>query len=88
VNKPLSAEAAAERALMCRMPGCRNRWSVDVSHGKVCSQHDQQLAKADHTEGAQRARQFRATLLPHSLPTLREVARPFTEVDRDDEQEF
>lgn len=29
-----------ERRLMCQMPGCRNRWSVDFGNGRLCSQHD------------------------------------------------
>lgn len=32
-----------DRSLMCRMPGCTLRWAVDISHGKVCSFHDEQL---------------------------------------------
>lgn len=31
--------------LMCRMPGCSLRWAVDISHGRVCSFHDEQLSK-------------------------------------------
>lgn len=74
-------DAEVERALMCRMPGCRNRWAVDISHGRVCSDHDATLARSGGTappEGVKR----------HQAPIpLRDAMRPFAEpVDRDDEE--
>lgn len=43
-HEPSSAPAIGDRSLMCRMPGCSLRWAVDVSHGRVCSFHDEQLS--------------------------------------------
>lgn len=34
-----------DNSLMCRMPGCTLRWSVDISHGRVCSFHDESLSR-------------------------------------------
>lgn len=78
-----NAEAEAERRLMCRMPGCRNRWTVDMTNGAVCSHHDAVLT---HSHGGKP---------PEGLPKrqaaipLREAVRPFAEpVEHDDEVEF
>lgn len=30
----------SDRSLTCRVAGCPYRWAVDMSHGKVCSMHD------------------------------------------------
>jgi hypothetical protein len=71
----------SERSLMCRMPGCRNRWSCDVAHGKVCSEHDRQLAKSHRQPAPQCTRDVRAAIAP-----LAEALRPFNErAERDEE---
>lgn len=75
-----TTEASAEASLMCRMPGCRNRWAVDVSHGKVCSHHDDVLRRA----GGQ-APEARTVTAP--LP-FREAARPFAEPEERNEVGF
>lgn len=38
-------QANPSNGLMCRMPGCSLRWSVDIGHGRVCSFHDEQLSR-------------------------------------------
>jgi hypothetical protein len=77
-----TAEASAESALMCRMPGCRNRWTVDMANGRLCSYHD---AAVTHNHGGKP---------PEGLPKrqaaipLREAMRPFSEPTERDEVEF
>lgn len=75
-----TTEASAEASLMCRMPGCRNRWAVDVSHGKVCSEHDDALRRQGGKAPEQRA-------ITAPLP-FREAARSFTEPEERDEAGF
>lgn len=71
------------RALMCRMPGCRNRWTVDILHGKVCSDHDAALSRAGSTRPAGTVRRAQAAMpLREALPHFAEPA------DRDDEPGF
>jgi hypothetical protein len=38
-------QANPNHGLMCRMPGCSLRWSVDIGRGRVCSFHDEQLSQ-------------------------------------------
>ena len=79
----LTAQASAENALMCRMPGCRNRWTVDMGHGKVCSFHDEALSRAGSVAPPEQVRRFQQPI------PIREAVRPFAEPDdHDDLVEF
>jgi hypothetical protein len=83
----LPAQADGERSVMCRMPGCRNRWACDVLFGKVCSYHDAELAKSHKQPAPQSTRDVRAALTP--LLPIGESLRPFNErAERDDDPEF
>lgn len=33
-------ESSSDRSMCCRVHGCTYRWTVDITHGKVCSMHD------------------------------------------------
>lgn len=37
-----------DHSLLCRMPGCSARWSVNINHGRVCSFHDDSLSRNGH----------------------------------------
>lgn len=81
-----TAQADTERTLMCRMPGCRNRWAVDVTNGKVCSEHDRQLSRS---HGGKPPEDMPRHQAPMPLIPLREAVRAFSEpAERDDEPEF
>jgi len=66
-------------ALMCRMPGCRNRWTVDILHGRVCSLHDDSLSRCG-VKPAQRAKRLASSPVP-----LADAVRPFVEPEREEE---
>jgi hypothetical protein len=66
-------------ALMCRMPGCHNRWTVDVLHGRVCSFHDDSLSRCGVKPTA------RVNRLASSPIPVSEAVRPFTEPEHDGE---
>jgi hypothetical protein len=72
-------DVVSDHGLLCRVPGCGRLWSVDISHGRVCSMHDDAFSRAH----APRL----ATPAPRRLgmPTLREAVKPFCEPERDDE---
>lgn len=74
------AGAQADRALMCRMPGCSNRWTVDMGHGKVCSHHDEALSRSGSTVAPAEVRRFQSAI------PLREAVRPFAEPSDHDEE--
>lgn len=38
-DQRIAIESGADLALMCRAPGCPNRWSVDGPQGRCCSAH-------------------------------------------------
>lgn len=86
MRQQLPAEASASHSLLCRMPGCRNRWSCDVLFGKVCSEHDRDLAKSHRQPPTQATRDVRAALAP--LLPIGESLRPFNERAERDEEEF
>lgn len=46
---------SADRSLACRVPGCKYRWAVDISHGKVCSMHDDIFSRSSATKGPGKA---------------------------------
>lgn len=75
-----NAQAGAESALLCRMPGCRSRWTVDMGHGKVCSHHDEALSRAGSVAPPEQLRRFQQPM------PLREAARPFAEPVEHDEE--
>lgn len=71
-----------DSSLMCRMPGCRNKWAVDILHGKVCSYHDAELSKGSTPPTEQRKPRHQA-----SIP-LRDAVRPYAEPAEHDEEAF
>lgn len=75
-----NADAERDRALMCRMPGCRSRWTVDMGHGKVCSHHDEALSRAGSVAPPEQVRRFQAPI------PMREAVKPFAEVPEHDEE--
>ncbi len=78
------AEAAA--SLMCRMPSCRNRWTVDICHGRVCSFHDSALYRAsDKARGITTAPEA-VRRLSSVLPG-RAAVRPYSEPEERDEED-
>ena len=77
-------QQVADSSLLCRVPGCGKRWAVDISHGKVCSDHDAQFSKS----GSRRPPPTRSPVTPRPLPTLAEAVRPFIEPADRDEVEF
>lgn len=62
-----------DHALMCRIPGCRSRWTVDVLHGRVCSLHDDSLSRCG-VAPSRRANRLASTPVP-----MAEAVRPFAE---------
>lgn len=58
----------------CTAGGCRNRWTCDYGHGRLCSLHDRERFLGH----AQRP-------LPVPMPT-HPAARPFNEVAERDEE--
>lgn len=38
-DQRIATESGADLALMCRAPGCPNRWSVESAQGRCCSAH-------------------------------------------------
>lgn len=82
--KGFKTDADEARALMCTMPGCRNKWTCDVSHGKVCSHHDEALSRS---HGGKRPDGPPTRQAPLPIP-LREAVRPFAEPEERDQVEF
>lgn len=79
--KSFQSQPDEAQTLMCRMPGCRNVWTVDILHGRVCSHHDAVLSRgsssAPPTDRAVR----------HQAPIpLRDAVRPFAEPEEHDEE--
>lgn len=71
--KPFKTEIDAERDLLCRWEGCRNRWTVDFSHGRLCSHHDAIAARGGPAKSQDNP-------VRHQAPIpLREAVRPFSE---------
>lgn len=90
------------RQFLCRVPGCRYRWAVDMSHGKVCSMHDDFFSRNPSERSPAKpgeGRPIHATTqwwqspeparpLPLQ-PPKREPVRPYAEAsERDDGAEF
>lgn len=72
--------AGPDHTLLCRVHGCGKRWSVDISHGRVCSFHDETFSRAE----AKRPVSL-PPRRPGGLPVpIHEAVRPFSE-PRDDE---
>ena len=70
---------SGDHSLMCRMPGCRNVWTVDISHGRVCSLHDETLSRAGSKPPPKR-------ICGAPAISLSEAVRPFAEpVEREEE---
>lgn len=67
-----------DHSLLCRVTGCGRRWSVDISHGRVCSMHDEQFSK----QGLRRAPSGPRPLA--SIPTLAHVVKPFCDPEKDE----
>lgn len=69
-----------DNGLLCHWPGCRNRWTCDFSHGRLCSHHDAMASRG----GASRPTD---SPVRHQAPIpLRDAVRSFAEPeDRDDE---
>lgn len=75
-----------DRSLLCRMPGCNSRWTVDIAHGRVCSMHDEALSRAgSRGEGISRP-PASIKRLQDAIP-LRPPVRHFSE-PVDDREEF
>ena len=71
-------EVKSDFGLLCRMPGCKKRWTVDVNHGRVCSVHDAVLSRCGQPLLVARSK-------PLMVP-LRQAVKPYVEVsDRDEE---
>lgn len=43
-------QASSNREFCCRVPGCTFRWAVDMSHGRVCSMHDDFFSRNPRAE--------------------------------------
>ena len=74
-------DAGPDHSLMCRMSGCRSRWTVDILHGRVCSLHDDALSRVSRPK---------PTAIPRALGTpvpFHDAVRPFIEPS-DREEEF
>lgn len=71
-----------DAGLMCRIPGCRNRWTVDILHGRVCSHHDTELSRGGVAPPAE-VRQRHQAPIP-----LRDAVRPYAEPAEHDEEAF
>lgn len=76
----LRTQADADHALMCRVSGCRNRWTVDILHGRVCSEHDAAFARGGSTAPPTREQHRHQAPIP-----LRDAVRPFAEPVEHDE---
>jgi hypothetical protein len=63
---------------LCRVAGCGRRWSVDISHGRVCGFHDEQFSKA----GIQRRA---LPELARAAAYLGELVKPWCDAERDAE---
>lgn len=81
-EKPSNALPFGSSSLLCRMPDCGRRWSVDIGHGRVCSMHDEMLSRESICKAPASVR----STAPRPLPTLGEAVKPFVEVD--DEEKF
>ncbi len=46
MKKGFTEAVQVDIPLGCRMPGCRNSWAVDISHGRVCGYHDELLSRS------------------------------------------
>jgi hypothetical protein len=70
-----SAPRGPDHSLLCRVPGCGKRWSVDINHGRVCSDHDARFSVSagsqapqsfiDRQRGGMQAAPFRQITPPH-----------------------
>lgn len=61
--------STVDSSLLCRMAGCRNRWTADFEHGKLCSHHYTAM---------QRGKSQPAPKRMDAIP-LGEAIRPYTE---------
>lgn len=75
----------ADRSLLCRMPGCNHRWTVDISHGRVCSMHDEALSRAGSRGSGISTAPPAVRRLQDALPRL-PPARPYAEPEEHDDQ--
>jgi hypothetical protein len=73
-----------DRSLLCRMPGCNSRWTVDIGHGRVCSKHDEALSRAGSKGGGITTAPASIKRLQDALPRHAPV-RPFAEPADHDE---
>lgn len=79
--KPFQASPDEGSSLLCRMPGCRNPWTVDILHGRVCSHHDAVLAR-----GGSAAKPSDNPVRHQAPIPLRDAVRPYAEPEEHDEE--
>lgn len=78
-----TGDTGFDHSMLCRMPGCRNRWTVDINHGRVCSLHDETLSRVGIVKPSGSKRLVASTPIP-----LRDAVRPFAEPVEPEEEQF